>query len=162
MSLDAGNWNYLDGVFAALVLFMALRGLFRGALAELFSVGGVGAGIAAAVLFSARLGPRVEEALSVQGWGQVIAFFGIFLFVYVVMKILEKALRGIVEKISLENLDKALGFVLGCAEGVILTGAVIVVMRIQPLFDVEGVLGGSLTADFLMPFIVSVVRVAGI
>jgi membrane protein required for colicin V production len=156
------SWNYLDIIFAALLLFMSLRGLFRGALAEFFSVGALGLGIAGAVIFSRELAPYLENSLNVKGWGQIIAFFGIFLAVYVVMKILQKILTGFVETINLENLDKALGFVLGFVEGLALSAAAITVLYIQPIIDLSGPLNASAFAGILLPFIVSFAGVPGV
>ncbi|MDR1931206.1 MAG: CvpA family protein [Spirochaetales bacterium] len=145
------EWNSLDIVFAIIALFMLLRGLLRGALAEFFSVGAIAAGIAAAVIFSAPAGAAVEAYLGARGWGRVIAFMGIFLVTYVLAKIMEKLLRGFVNNVNLQNLDKALGIFLGLLEGIILVSLVIFALRLQPLFDVKSILAGSLCVRMLEP-----------
>ena len=152
------EWNHLDIVFAIIAAFMLLRGLLRGALAELFSAGAIIAGIAAAVLFSASAGAMVEERFGYSGWGHIIAFLGLFLVTYVVMKILEKIVRSFVETVKLQNLDKALGFFLGLIEGIALVAVVIFILRLQPVFDVKSMLAGSLCVRMIDPLVVFVLR----
>jgi membrane protein required for colicin V production len=152
------EWNYLDIVFAIIVFFMLLRGLLRGALAELFSVGAIAMGIAVAVIFSGAAGAAVEEKLGARGWGRIIAFLGLFLVSYIVMKLAEKLLRGFVANVNLQNLDKALGFFLGLVEGIALLALIIFILRLQPVFDVDGILAGSLCVRMLDPLVVFVVK----
>jgi membrane protein required for colicin V production len=152
------EWNSLDIVLGIIVLFMLLRGLIRGALAELFSVGAIVVGIAAAVIFSAQAGVALEQNIGLNGWGRIIAFLGLFLVTYVVMKLLEKVFKGVVASINLQNLDKALGLFLGIIEGIALTTLVIFVLRLQPVFDVEDILSGSLCVRILEPLMSFVVK----
>ena len=147
------NWNSLDVVLALVVFLMLVRGLLRGALAELFSVGAIVAGIAAAIIFSGPVGVLVEERLGLNGWGRVIAFLGLFIVTYVVMKLAEKIMRRFVENVSLQNLDKALGFFLGLVEGLALAALVVFVLRLQPLVDLHDVLAGSLSVRILDPLV---------
>ena len=147
------EWNSLDIVLALVVLFMILRGLLRGALAELFSVGAIVIGIAAAVIFSGPVGILVEENFGLHGWGRVIAFLGIFIVSYLIMKLVEKVLRRFVENVNLQNLDKALGIFLGLVEGLALAALIIFVLRLQPLVDMEDALAGSLAVRILDPLV---------
>jgi membrane protein required for colicin V production len=152
------EWNALDIVCGIIVLFMLLRGLLRGALAEIFSVGAIIAGIAAAVIFSARVGILVEAHIGFNNWGRVIAFMALFLVTYIVMKIMEKALRGFIERVNLQNLDKAVGLFLGLVEGAALAALVIFLLRLQPVFEVRGILAGSLCVKILDPLLIFVVN----
>ncbi|MDR1933893.1 MAG: CvpA family protein [Spirochaetales bacterium] len=151
------EWNALDIVCGIIVLFMLIRGLLRGALAEFFSLGAIVAGIVAAVLFSASLGAAVEEYIGFNNWGRIIAFMALFLVTYVVMKIMEKILKGFVNSVNLQNLDKALGVFLGFAEGIALAALVISVLRLQPVFDLRNVFEGSFCVRNLAPVLTFIV-----
>ncbi|MCL1817342.1 MAG: CvpA family protein [Spirochaetaceae bacterium] len=155
--MDWSNWNSLDIVLALVVLFMLLRGLLRGALAELFSVGAIVGGIAAAIIFCGPVGVVVEERLGLNGWGNIIAFLGLFIVTYLVMKVAQKILRGFVENINLQNLDKALGLFLGLIEGLALAALIVFVLRLQPLVDLRDVLAGSLSVRVLDPLVFFVI-----
>ena len=151
------DWNSLDIVLALVVLLMLLRGLLRGALAELFSVGAIVAGIAVAIIFSGPVGVKVEESMGSSGWGNIIAFLGLFIATYLVMKLSEKILRRFVENVNLQNLDKALGFFLGFVEGLALAALIVFILRLQPVFDLHNVLAGSLSVRILDPLVAFVV-----
>jgi membrane protein required for colicin V production len=147
------DWNVFDIVFGIIILFLALRGVLRGFIGEVFSLGAIVVGIGAAVLFSSLFAGYVESSLNLQGWGHVVAFLGTFLIVYVLMKIIEKALKGVVETIHLQNLDKALGLFLGCLEGIAAVGFLIFLLSLQPFVDLSGPLGNSFVASFITPLV---------
>ena len=147
------DWNVFDIVFGIIILFLALRGLLRGFIGEVFSLGAIVAGIGAAVLFSSLFADYLEVSLNIRGWGHVVAFLGTFLIVYVAMKIIEKALKVVIETVHLQNLDKALGLFLGFVEGVIVAGFFIFLLSLQPFFDLSGPLGNSLVVRFITPLV---------
>ena len=147
------DWNSLDVVLALVVFFMFVRGLLRGALAELFSVGAIVTGIAVAAIFSGPVGVSVEQSIGLNGWGRVIAFLGLFIVTYIVMKLAEKILRRFVENVNLRNLDRALGLFLGLVEGMALAALIVFVLRLQPLVDFRDVLAGSLSVRVLDPLV---------
>lgn len=147
------HWNALDVVFGLILLFLTIRGLFKGFVGEIFSVGAVVAGIGTAVFFSAALAGPVERVLHLRGWGHPVAFLGLFLAVYIVLKLIEKGVKGIVERINLENLDRALGFFLGFAEGVIVVGLLVFLLRFQTFVDMSKPLSESFVAGMLTPLV---------
>ena len=151
------DWNSLDVVLALVLLFMLLRGLIRGAIAELFSVGAIVAGIVAAIFLSGSVGVSVEQSMGLNGWGRVIAFVGIFIVSYLVMKIGEKILRRFVENVNLQNLDKALGLFLGLVEGLAVAALIVFVLRLQPVVEMREVLAGSLAVRVLDPLVAFVI-----
>lgn len=149
------DWNVLDVLFAAIVLFFAVRGVFRGFIGEVFAVGALVAGVGAAVLFSGALAGTVEKTLGISGWGYIVAFIAIFLVVYIAVKILQRVFKSIIEGIHLEGLDKALGLFLGLAEGLVLVGFVVFLLRNQRFVDVRDLLGGSVVARVITPLVVT-------
>jgi membrane protein required for colicin V production len=148
------NFAAVDIVFAVVILILTLRGLMRGFIEEVFSLGALVLGLAAALLFSAALAKPVEQTFGIPaGWGQVVAFLAVFLVVYIVLKIVEKALHGLAEKVNLENLDKALGLFFGLFEGLIFVALAILVLRWQPFIKADAFLKDSLTARHLVPLV---------
>jgi len=150
------NFAAVDIVFGLVILILTLRGLMRGFIEELFSLGALVLGVAAAVFFSASLAKPIEQTFGIpSGWGQVVAFLAIFLVVYLVLKMAEKALHGLTEKVHLENLDKALGFIFGLLEGLIFVALAVLVLRLQPFFNADGILKNSLTGRYLVPLVLA-------
>ncbi|MFP4483743.1 MAG: CvpA family protein [Spirochaetaceae bacterium] len=143
----------IDFVFALLVVFTTIRAGVRGFVRELMSMASVVAGILAAVLLSAMVAELIVEFFGSSAWSQVVAFLGIFVLAYAIVKLFEKGLQGVVERIHLESLDHALGLFLGVAEGVLLTFIAILVIQVQPFVHPERLLQGSAFARLLLPFL---------
>jgi membrane protein required for colicin V production len=143
----------LDIVFLILIAFAALRAGIRGFVHEFLSMAAVLLGIATAVFFSGIVAQMLQPYIGGGAWSQVVAFLGLFLIVYVVVKLFETALNRIIERINLESLDRALGFFLGIAEGLFLVFVLVLLLQLQPIFDVEQMLLESQIARFLVPLL---------
>jgi len=141
----------LDIVFVILLILVVLRAMFRGFVHEFMSMAALILGILAAVLLSGIVAVKISPYIGNSYWTQIIAFLGLFLLVYVVVKLFEGGLNRVVERINLNSLDRALGFFLGLAEGLVLIFLVILVMRAQPFFDLHSVINQSLFAKVLLP-----------
>lgn len=143
----------LDIVFLILIAFAALRAGIRGFVHEFLSMAAVLLGIGAAVLFSGIAAQLLQPYVGGGTWSQVVAFLGLFLVVYVVVKLFENALNRLIERINLESLDRALGFFLGIAEGLFLVFVLVLILQLQPVFDVEQLLLESEISRFLIPLL---------
>ncbi len=143
----------LDIVFLILIAFAALRAGIRGFVHEFLSMAAVLLGIGSAVLFSGIAAQLLQPYLGGGTWSQVVAFLGLFLVVYVVVKLFENALNRLIERINLESLDRALGFFLGIAEGLFLVFVLVLILQLQPVFDVERLLLESEISRFLIPLL---------
>lgn len=152
------NWNALDIIFSAILVFFVLRGLFRGFFGELFSVGAIALGLGAGYFVGPRFAHTAETLLNLPGWGRVVSFLGVFLVVYVLLKILEKVIHSFVESFRLQNLDKALGLFLGAAEGLILIFLILWGLRAQSFVNVKALVDSSKIARFLVPLLQSVFK----
>jgi len=141
----------LDIVFIILLILVVMRAMFRGFVHEFMSMAAIIFGILAAVLLSGVVAVKLAPYIGRSFWTQIVAFLGLFLVVYVVVKIFEGGLNRLVERINLNSLDRALGFFLGLAEGLILIFVIILIMRAQPFFDFHAVVDHSLFAKVLLP-----------
>lgn len=145
------NLSGLDIVFIVVIVFFALRVGIKGFVKEFMSMAALILGIAIAVLFSGVAAVYIQPYIGNGVWSQVVAFLGLFLITYVVVKLFESALYRIVEHINLESLDRALGFFLGIVEGIFAVFVLILLLDLQPVFDAETVLAESVFARTLIP-----------
>lgn len=143
----------LDIVFLIVIVFMALRGVFRGFVREFMAMAAIILGIAVAVIFSGIAAVYIQPWVGAGAWSHVIAFLALFLVTYLVVRIFENALNRLMEKINLESLDRALGFFLGVAEGLLLTFVGVLVLQVQPVFDTRQILAESIIAQFMLPLL---------
>lgn len=110
-------------------------------------------GVVAAVFFSKAGAVVVDGLIGISRWSQIVAFLSIFLLVYLAIRLLEGLLQRVLEKIHLERLDRALGLVLGFAEGAIVVVLAIYLIRVQPLFDPGSILDDSVVAQFVLEIV---------
>lgn len=117
--------NTLDVAVLGLVFLLGVRGWFRGFFREFFGLaawlgGGVGAhllGPAFAPLASQRTGLPIAL-------GQVIAFLGVFVVLYLVCRLLGFLFARAADALFLKPLDRMGGLVFGAAKGLAI-GAIV-------------------------------------
>jgi membrane protein required for colicin V production len=153
------QFELIDVVFAILIVIAAVRGAFRGFVTEVGSAASLILGIGGAILFyrpGARLiAGRFGESM----WNPLIAFLVLFLVIYVAVKLVERMLAALFDRLNLNRLDSALGFFLGIGEGLLLVAAALFFLSWQPFFDPAPILGNSLFARFLFPLLPSPERI---
>lgn len=146
----------IDLVFAGVIVLFILRCVVRGFVSSLMSLAAVVFGLLAAIFFFRVAGDLIRERFMPDAAmiPNVLAFVALFLAVFVVAKIIESMLRGIVDGLGMQGLDRFLGAILGFAEGVIVVCLLLFLIAVQPFFDPDDALRGSIFAELLMPFIV--------
>jgi membrane protein required for colicin V production len=77
--------NILDIVFAVVASFFLLRGIFRGLLVEIASLGGVAVGFFVANKHHAELIPYAQKILNSPAWAATAAYLAVFVAVIVVV-----------------------------------------------------------------------------
>ena len=137
------NLAIIDIILLVVVGIMAIRGLFRGMLKELFSFGALVLGLLASFAFYRTLGRLLAEQFSSNSWYEHLSFFIIFIIVFALLKMIEQSLLKIIQNGAASHVDKGLGFVIGSFEGVVLCSVFLYFMEIQPFFKVDKFLEGS-------------------
>ncbi|HOX12726.1 MAG TPA: CvpA family protein [Spirochaetia bacterium] len=150
--------NALDLVLFVVILLFALRCYFRGFVAELLSMAAVILGVFLAILFYRPAGELLAKYLALESFTEVLGFAVVFLLVFLLIKILQGVLRSVIENINLQNVDRGLGFLLGAAEGLLLSSLLLMLMRLQPVLDLSALLEGSFLGKNLLPVLVSAAR----
>jgi membrane protein required for colicin V production len=155
------QFEIIDLVFAIVIVIAAVRGAFRGFVAEVGSAASLILGIGGAVLFY-RPGARlIARKFGESMWNPLIAFLVLFLVIYIVVKLVERLLAAIFDRLNLNRLDSALGFFLGIGEGLLLVAVALFFLNWQPFFDPGGLLEHSVFARFLFPLLPSPERIFG-
>lgn len=153
--------NTFDIVMGAIFLLLVIRGFFRGFVTEIMSMAAILAGTAAAVFLSGPFAQILKNNTSLQWGTQIIAFAGVFVAAFVIVKIVELILHKVFETLNLRQLDRLLGFVLGAAEGFLLVCFVVFMLNRQPFFTVTDLQNGSFvyrTIASILPYGLSLIR----
>lgn len=147
----------MDWVFTGIVIILAARCFVRGFVQEVLSVASYAVGLFAGLLFSNTLIDFASGKLGTGGLPPtvqyVIAFIICFVAGFLIMKLIEKLIREGLEAANLDIFDKVLGLALGIAEGLAIVALVLVIMEIQPFFDLSAALTQSLFAGTILPII---------
>ena len=142
-----------DVACALLMLAIAVRAALRGFVEEISATASVVLGLLLAGFFfdEGAAYIRARGILSIRILPEIIAFVLLFLAVFIVVKLVELLLKDIVRRIKITPADHVLGFFFGLAEGLAIIIAVLFIFHIQPLFDAESLLSGSVFARLLSP-----------
>jgi len=146
----------IDIVFLVIIAIFALRCALRGIVGELMSMAALVLGLLAAIFFFRKTAELIRGKFipDVKALPEIVAFIGVFILVFSVIKIFETILKDIIERIQLGGVDRFLGFFLGVAEGLIIVCLLLFLIIVQPFVESDLILEGSFLADLLMPFII--------
>lgn len=147
-----------DLVLLALIVLMAVRVTIIGFIDEFFSKAAVIVGVIAAILFHRAFADILRNITGEQVFTGIAAFLILFIAVYLAFKIMQYLVGTAFEGESMSSLDRALGFFLGTAEGLLLSMAVLVLLRMQPWIDPAPILERSVFARLFDPFLSETVR----
>ena len=149
--MTAFSFSGFDIVLFIVIIFFTARCAIKGFVDEFFSKAAVICGCIAAVFFFRKAAPAVARITGPNSIDGIIAFLLIFVVVYFVIKMLQRIVSGAFVNVSLRNLDRALGFFLGIAEGLLVAIVVLVILVQQPFFDASPILEGSFFAALFSP-----------
>ena len=149
------SFPVIDLVFVILIVLMVLHGYAKGFISELFSWATLVLAIWAAVLLYHAGGTyiRSKAMQNVRYVPEILAFLAIFCIITMIMKMLEKVLKDVINSAKLGGANKFLGLIFGFIEGIALTALILFVLTVQPLFDASKILGDSIFAQILLDFI---------
>jgi len=120
--------NLLDVIIIACMVFLIVRGIFRGFIREIGSLAGVILGIWLASLYQPQMTDFLKPFLPSGKFLPLISFALIFLVVLVLCNVVGWLLKKLVKKIFLGWADRTLGAALAVFKGVIITYFAIVLL----------------------------------
>jgi membrane protein required for colicin V production len=118
--------NLLDMVIVSTMVFLIVKGIFRGFIREIASLAGIILGIWLANGFQPRMTVYLKDYLPAADYLPLIAFGSIFAFVLLLSNVVGWLLKVLVKKVFLGWMDRMLGAGLAFAKGVILIYLVMV------------------------------------
>jgi membrane protein required for colicin V production len=152
------RFTSIDVVFGVLVLLLMIRSLIRGLIQETMSVAQWFLGLLLAFVFYRSVSAWLEKTYfpGNEILSDVLAFAGIFIFVFIGILILEKILRDIVNGISLGGIDHFLGALFGILEGLLVVVLALWLLEAQPFADLSPIYENSFSFRLLGPLAGSV------
>ncbi|MDR0410010.1 MAG: CvpA family protein [Spirochaetaceae bacterium] len=136
----------VDIVFALLILIIAIRAALKGFVEEVLGA----AWLILGVVFAFNFYPKGAELLrasvlpaDIKILPEILAFTMLFLIVFISIIIITFIIKDILARIQLGGVDHFLGALFGILEGLFAAALIIFIINVQPLFDKNAVLRGS-------------------
>jgi membrane protein required for colicin V production len=117
--------SWVDLLIVAVILISVISAFVDGLLIELFSLGGVVAGLMLGAADYGRLAPWLERWIANPETADLVAFLLIALGVMVIAGLLGRLLRGAVHHIGLGFFDRVLGALFGFVKGFVLVTLIV-------------------------------------
>ena len=128
----------VDICFLIIILIFAVLAMIKGLIKEFFGKMSVFGGLACAIIFSPKLTPFVENTIHNTIISAVLSF--LLIFVVIIQQLVDKLFSGEI----MRGLDRILGFLLGVLEGLVVVLFIMVVMTVQPWFNIDNIVSESL------------------
>ncbi|MGB9712343.1 MAG: CvpA family protein [Dissulfurimicrobium sp.] len=124
------HFNILDFIITIIIAITVLRGFFvgfsRSAASLLGILLGFWVGMTHFSILSDRLTPFIKEEI----FRSLIAFFLLFILVYMAFIIIGIIIKGLLKTLHLSLVDRIMGGLIGLAKGLILTGVIIFLLTV--------------------------------
>ena len=122
--------NYLDIVIAIILFLFGFKGLRKGLIIEVVTLLAFGVGIYGSMHFSDFTAEHLQEVMTIDPkYLNTVAFVLTFIILVIVVNIIGRWVKGVVQAMNLGFFDKLGGFVVGVAKGVLLCSTVVLVFN---------------------------------
>jgi membrane protein required for colicin V production len=137
-----------------IILLAALRCAYRGFVDEFFSVAAfIGAGYCT-FFFWKPVGAFVAATWALSRSAAIaVAIIAVFLFAFVLVKVIGKILRETIDALDLESLDGFLGFLLGLVEGLLIVFLLALIIVNLPMLQTQKLYAESFFLQVFKPFL---------
>lgn len=140
----------IDSIALILIFILAIRGGIRGLLEEFSSKLGIMVGVLAAVMFTGPVVsmiplPEMGKALT------VAVFIALAIVGYILMKVFLKIMKEVFNALHLAPMDHILGGCFGALEGILITIAILYLLRFQNIFSTTEIFPDSKAVELLTP-----------
>ena len=126
--------NYLDYIIAAIVLFFAIKGLFKGFIDEFFGFFGLIFAFIIATKFMSNASAWVNSILDIPAsLSTLLGFLLIFFVVIIAFQLVSHFLKKAVNVSALSGLEKLGGGAIGFVKGGVIISLVIILITMIPL-----------------------------
>jgi membrane protein required for colicin V production len=125
--------NYLDIIFAFLIIVSAVDGFRKGLIHQLASLASLILGVYIAVKFSTLSAPFMQQFFSFsENTALIVSFVVLFIAVAIGVYFIGRSIEGFFEDIELGPINKLTGLVFGIAKTIIILSIVIFLLRLVP------------------------------
>jgi len=150
------SFSVIDYIFLGILGLFMIRCYLKGFTSELLSMAAVVSGLLASLFFYKNGAVFIRERYlpGMKVIPEILAFIALFIIVFLIFKLFDMLLKGVIEGVKLKGADHFLGIIFGFVEGVVVISLILFVLSIQPLFNPSALLNDSFFAKLLLPLII--------
>ena len=134
---------FIDILFIVILIFTVINSAVKGLIHEFFSKAAFFLGIFLAAAFYDELDEYMRKGINIEILSKIVSFLVIFIGVYIIVRLVQIVVKKIFSGEIMSGLDHSLGLFFGLAEGLAIISLVLVILYIQPWFDVTEMLSTS-------------------
>lgn len=153
------TFAFIDIIFAIIILVLAIRAAFIGLWEEVLGKLAIVIGLICAICFYKDFTGFIVKYINNSTVATIISFLCVFLAVYLIISLVKVFLSKIFNGSILGSLNHFLGFLFGCLEGFIAVALILILLNLQPFFDVSSILNNSFFYSIIGGFIIEPQRV---
>jgi len=128
--------SIIDIALGLFILIMAVRGVVKGFVREVFGLTALILGIFSAYTFQRTLGMALQKHLTITtATGNIAAFFIIFFTVYIIILLIGITISSILKKIDLGFTDRVLGLTFGAFKAVLFIAIITMIFHNIVMFQ---------------------------
>lgn len=146
-----GSFGALDIFLILVLLIFAIRGANRGFIKEVFSIFALILGFFLGIKYSGKLSAYFDFKNDSNVMVLILSFLIILVTVFLIAKLIEFIVKGVLNALNLKDLDKILGFVIGLFEGLLLIYALFMLLDLQPFVKLHSFLDKSFIYNLISP-----------
>ncbi|MHB9294600.1 putative membrane protein required for colicin V production [Pillotina sp. SPG140] len=154
-----------DVILGIVLIILILRSALRGFVEESFSLaaGLLGMWVALLLYRNGANFIRLQFNTDLRIVPEILSFIILFFIVFGAIKLLQSMIKDIIRRINVGTADHFLGALFGILEGLTVAALVVVLFRLQPIFDAQPLLAESFFAKMfanltVTPFINAVIQ----
>lgn len=134
----------IDLVFFVVVATFAIIACFKGFVDELFDRGAPLIAVWFAIFGYKVLAVKLLPYVHFPILANIFGFLLVFILVFLIIKVIQQVVGKLFEGKILGQLNRLLGFAFGIVEGLAIVAIVLIILTMQPWFDVKPLLTGSI------------------
>jgi len=146
--------TFIDIIFIAIIILLAVKGAISGVISELFSLlSFIGALICSSIYYSYGAEFLTDHLGPSGKWNNYLGFILIFLVVFIIIRLIGYIIKKFVNQLHLQNFDHTLGFVAGLIEGLFLVFFIYYLIISQPVIPPEQIFKNSLGVKYIETYL---------
>ncbi|MDI6785308.1 MAG: CvpA family protein [bacterium] len=142
--------NGLDITFLIILSISAIMGLWKGITRGIFSLIAVVAGVTVASRYYCVVSISIHNYVKSSLWSNILSFFIVFIVIALIISLIGVLIKKLMGVLVLGWIDHLGGLIFGIVKGVVISGAVVIIMEKFPIGESKDLLVKSILCPYIL------------